>query len=57
MQVRDAPGSLRLNRNIGRPLDSIVYALFAIYGEHQRPELAARSYAYALERLTAQRIV
>lgn len=48
VQVWDVAGSSMQCWNIGRPLDSLVYALFAIYGEHQRPELAARSYAYAL---------
>ncbi|MCX5326293.1 MBL fold metallo-hydrolase [Streptomyces sp. NBC_00120] len=48
VQIWDVAGSSMQCWNIGRPLDSLVYALFAIYGEHQRPELAARSYAYAL---------
>jgi hypothetical protein len=54
VQVWDVAGSSMQCWNIGRPLDSLVYAMFAIYGEHQRPELAARSYAYALGHLSAQ---
>ena len=40
--------------NLGRPLDSLVYALFQVYGEHQRPDLAARSYARMLAALPAR---
>ncbi|WJY43270.1 MBL fold metallo-hydrolase (plasmid) [Streptomyces sp. P9-2B-2] len=55
VQIWDVAGSSMQCWNIGRPLDSLVYALFAIYGEHQRPELAARSYAYALGHLAGAR--
>ncbi|MFC8710337.1 MULTISPECIES: MBL fold metallo-hydrolase [unclassified Streptomyces] len=54
VQVWDVAGSSMQCWNIGRPLDSLVYALFAVYGEHQRPDLAARSYAYALGHLAAR---
>jgi glyoxylase-like metal-dependent hydrolase (beta-lactamase superfamily II) len=54
VQVWDVAGSSMQCWNIGRPLDSLVYALFAIYGEHQRPDLAARSYTYALGHLAAR---
>ncbi|MFF0629895.1 MBL fold metallo-hydrolase [Streptomyces sp. NPDC004296] len=54
VQIWDVAGSSMQCWNIGRPLDSLVYALFAIYGEHQRPDLAARSYAYALGHLATQ---
>ncbi|WP_026058018.1 MBL fold metallo-hydrolase [Streptomyces sp. SS] len=57
VQVWDVAGTTAQFWNIGRPLDSLVYGLFAVYGEHQRPELAARSYAYALGHLAARRIV
>ncbi|MEU6403728.1 MBL fold metallo-hydrolase [Streptomyces sp. NPDC046985] len=55
VQIWDVAGSSMQCWNIGRPLDSLVYALFAIYGEHQRPDLAARCYAYALGHLAAAR--
>ncbi|MET9676421.1 MBL fold metallo-hydrolase [Streptomyces sp. NPDC006482] len=53
VQVWDVAGTTARFWNIGRPLDSLVYSLFAVYGEHQRPDLAARSYAYALGHLDA----
>lgn len=55
VQIWDVAGTSMQCWNLGRPLDSLVYSLFAIYGEHQRPDLAARSYAYALSHLTAQK--
>ncbi|MFE9016806.1 hypothetical protein, partial [Streptomyces cyaneofuscatus] len=53
VQVWDVAGSSLQCWHIGRPLDSLVYALFAVYGEHERPDLAARSYAYALGHLAS----
>ncbi|MFD3334608.1 MBL fold metallo-hydrolase [Streptomyces sp. NPDC058700] len=54
VQVWDVAGTTARFWNIGRPLDSLVYSLFAVYGEHQRPDLAARSYTYALGHLDAR---
>ncbi|MFE6867742.1 MBL fold metallo-hydrolase [Kitasatospora sp. NPDC057692] len=45
LQVWDVAGGAMECWHIGRPLDSLVYAFFGIYGEHQRPDLAALSYA------------
>ncbi|MEU1628733.1 MBL fold metallo-hydrolase [Streptomyces sp. NPDC020096] len=50
-QIWDVVGGSYQGWHIGENLDSPVYALFAIYGEHQRPDLAARCYAYSLSRL------
>ncbi|MER8105755.1 MBL fold metallo-hydrolase [Kitasatospora sp. NPDC094016] len=47
LQVWDVAGGAMECWHIGSPLDSLVYAFFAIYGEHQRPDLAALSYAHA----------
>ncbi|MFF3981027.1 MBL fold metallo-hydrolase [Streptomyces sp. NPDC001828] len=44
LQVWDVAGGAMECWHIGRPLDSLVYAFFGIYGEHQRPDLAALSY-------------
>lgn len=51
VQVWDVAGAAMECWHIGNPLDSLVYAFFGIYGEHQRPDLAARNYAHALDRL------
>lgn len=48
VQVWDIIGGSYQGWHIGDPLDSPVYALFAIYGEHQRPDLAQRCYAHSL---------
>lgn len=47
-QVWDIIGGSYQGWHIGENLDSPVYALFAVYGEHQRPDLAARCYARSL---------
>lgn len=39
LQVWDVAGGAMECWHIGQPLDSLVYALFGIYGEHQRPDL------------------
>ncbi len=52
-QIWDVVGGSYQGWHIGESLDSPVYALFAIYGEHQRPDLAARCYARSLERVGA----
>jgi hypothetical protein len=46
LQVWDVAGGAMECWHIGPPLDSLVYAFFGIYGEHQRPDLAARSYVH-----------
>ncbi|MFD5900079.1 MBL fold metallo-hydrolase [Streptomyces microflavus] len=53
LQVWDVAGGAMECWHIGRPLDSLVYAFFGIYGEHQRPDLAALSYAHLAEGLAA----
>ncbi|PJM97993.1 hypothetical protein CG740_38120 [Streptomyces sp. CB01201] len=53
LQVWDVAGGAMECWHIGRPLDSLVYAFFGIYGEHQRPDLAARSYATMAAAITA----
>lgn len=50
-QIWDIVGGSYQGWHIGEHLDSPVYALFAIYGEHQRPDLAARCYARSLATL------
>ncbi|WP_412075664.1 hypothetical protein ACLF6K_07140 [Streptomyces xanthophaeus] len=50
-QIWDVVGGSYQGWHIGENLDSPVYALFAIYGEHQRPDLAARCYAHSLTKL------
>ncbi|MDI5971968.1 hypothetical protein POF50_021960 [Streptomyces sp. SL13] len=40
--------------NVGRPLDSLAYTLFQVYGEHQRPDLAQQSYTRLLREIPAQ---
>ncbi|MER5972133.1 MBL fold metallo-hydrolase [Streptomyces sp. NPDC002055] len=50
-QVWDVVGGSYQGWHIGESLDSPVYALFAIYGEHQRPDLAARCYEHSLAAL------
>jgi hypothetical protein len=50
-QIWDIVGGSYQGWHIGESLDSPVYALFAIYGEHQRPDLAARCYAHSLTAL------
>ncbi|MCC2275971.1 MBL fold metallo-hydrolase [Streptomyces sp. ET3-23] len=50
-QIWDVVGGSYQGWHIGEPLDSPVYALFAVYGEHQRPDLAARCYARSLAAL------
>ncbi|MFE5710139.1 MBL fold metallo-hydrolase [Streptomyces sp. NPDC056501] len=50
-QIWDVVGGSYQGWHIGENLDSPVYALFAIYGEHQRPDLAARCYAHSLAAL------
>ncbi|ORT54737.1 MBL fold metallo-hydrolase [Streptomyces sp. CB03238] len=47
-QIWDVVGGSYQGWHIGEGLDSPVYALFAIYGEHQRPDLAARCYSNSL---------
>ncbi|MEE4544059.1 MBL fold metallo-hydrolase [Streptomyces sp. V4-01] len=46
LQVWDVAGGSMECWHIGPPLDSLVYAFFGIYGEHQRPDLAGRSYVH-----------
>lgn len=53
LQVWDVAGGAMECWHIGRPLDSLVYALFGIYGEHQRPDLAALSYSNLSAGITA----
>ncbi|WP_159424654.1 hypothetical protein [Streptomyces sp. TLI_053] len=53
LQVWDVAGSAMKCWQLGRPLDSLVYALFGIYGEHQRPDLAALSYVNLAAGITA----
>lgn len=48
VQVWDIIGGSYQGWHIGEQLDSPVYALFAVYGEHQRPDLAQRCYAQSL---------
>lgn len=50
-QIWDVVGGSYQGWHIGEPLDSPVYALFAVYGEHQRPDLAARCYRHSLTAL------
>jgi L-ascorbate metabolism protein UlaG (beta-lactamase superfamily) len=50
-QIWDIVGGSYQGWHIGEPLDSPVYALFAVYGEHQRPDLAARCYQHSLAAL------
>lgn len=50
-QIWDIVGGSYQGWHIGEPLDSPVYALFAVYGEHQRPDLAARCYDHSLTAL------
>ncbi|MFD4260869.1 MBL fold metallo-hydrolase [Streptomyces sp. NPDC058534] len=50
-QIWDIVGGSYQGWHIGEPLDSPVYALFAVYGEHQRPDLAARCYHHSLTTL------
>ncbi|MFD4904154.1 MBL fold metallo-hydrolase [Kitasatospora purpeofusca] len=54
LQVWDVAGGAMECWHIGRPLDSLVYALFGIYGEHQRPDLAALSYTNLAAGITAR---
>lgn len=51
VQIWDIIGGSYQGWHVGERLDSPVYALFAVYGEHQRPDLAARCYAESLARL------
>ncbi len=51
VQIWDIIGGSYQGWHVGERLDSPVYALFAVYGEHQRPDLAARCYADSLARL------
>ncbi|MGW2090215.1 MBL fold metallo-hydrolase [Streptomyces sp. NPDC001880] len=53
LQVWDVAGGAMECWHIGRPLDSLVYAFFGIYGEHQRPDLAALSYVNLAAGITA----
>ncbi|MGH3771448.1 MAG: MBL fold metallo-hydrolase [Pseudonocardiaceae bacterium] len=48
VQIWDIIGGSYQGWNIGESLDSPVYALFAVYGEHQRPDLAELCYARSL---------
>ncbi|MFE5592927.1 MBL fold metallo-hydrolase [Streptomyces sp. NPDC056549] len=50
-QIWDVVGGSYQGWHIGEPLDSPVYALFAVLGEHQRPDLAARCYEQSLTAL------
>ncbi|MEU1375314.1 MBL fold metallo-hydrolase [Streptomyces triculaminicus] len=50
-QIWDVVGGSYQGWHVGESLDSPVYALFAIYGEHQRPDLAARCYSHSLAAL------
>ena len=52
-QIWDVVGGSYQGWHIGENLDSPVYALFAIYGEHQRPDLASRCYGHSLAALGA----
>ncbi|WP_154080520.1 hypothetical protein [Streptomyces mobaraensis] len=47
----DVVGGSYQGWHVGEPLDSPVYALFAVYGEHQRPDLAACCYTRSLTAL------
>ncbi|MBO2461549.1 MBL fold metallo-hydrolase [Actinomadura violacea] len=53
-QIWDVVGGSYQGWNIGDPLDSPVYALFAVYGEHQRPDLAARVYDETVKQMRLQ---
>ena len=50
-QIWDIVGGSYQGWHVGELLDSPVYALYAIYGEHQRPDLAARVYRRGLAAL------
>lgn len=52
-QIWDIIGGSYQGWHIGENLDSPVYALFAVYGEHQRPDLAERVYARSLAAVRA----
>jgi hypothetical protein len=52
VQIWDIIGGSFQGWHIGEPLDSLVYALFAIYGEHQRPDLARACYTRVLPALS-----
>ncbi|MFJ4905535.1 MBL fold metallo-hydrolase [Streptomyces sp. NPDC093249] len=54
LQVWDVAGGAMECWHIGRPLDSLVHAFFGIYGEHQRPDLAALSYVHLAAGTTAR---
>ncbi|WP_261557100.1 MBL fold metallo-hydrolase [Frankia tisae] len=56
IQIWDIVGGSYQGWRVGERLDSPVYALFAVYGEHQRPDLAARCYAESLARLDETQI-
>ncbi|WP_052914770.1 MBL fold metallo-hydrolase [Protofrankia coriariae] len=51
VQIWDIIGGSFQGWHLGEPLDSLVYALFAIYGEHQRPDLAHTCYTRAVAAL------
>lgn len=53
VQIWDIISASYQGWHIGEPLDSPVYALTAIYGEHQRPDLAAAVYRRHLRQLGA----
>ncbi|MGE7439935.1 MBL fold metallo-hydrolase [Kitasatospora sp. NPDC001175] len=53
LQVWDVAGGAMECWHIGAPLDSPVYAFFRVYGEHQRPDLAALSYAHLASAIPA----
>lgn len=57
LQVWDVAGGAMECWHIGRPLDSLVYAFFGIYGEHQRPDLAALSYVNLAAGITTPAIL
>ncbi|MFD7735301.1 MBL fold metallo-hydrolase [Kitasatospora phosalacinea] len=56
LQVWDVAGGAMECWHIGGPLDSLVYAFFGIYGEHQRPDLAALTYQAMASAITAPAI-
>lgn len=53
LQVWDVAGGAMECWHMGPPLDSLVYAFFGIYGEHQRPDLAELSYVHLASSIPA----
>lgn len=52
-QIWDVIGGSYQGWFIGDALDSPVYALMDVYGEHRRPDLAERCYRFSLDNLTS----